>query len=118
MTDEPVTLDEVWRVRNAAAVTLGLCEDQMRRAVRTASVDQLTGLIETFAPGRSTGPDWTRTFEPLVERLWAWCDDASMAALEACLASPGGQETAAHAFAISSGGSPILLVGEEQTFTF
>jgi hypothetical protein len=89
MTDEPVTLDEVWRVRNAAAVTLGLCEDQMRRAVRTASVDQLTGLIETFAPGRSTGPDWTRTFEPLVERLWAWCDDASMAALEAAFRARG-----------------------------
>jgi uncharacterized protein (TIGR02118 family) len=42
----------------------------------------------------------------------------SMAALEACLASPGGQETAAHAFSISSGGPPILLIGEEQTFTF
>ena len=42
----------------------------------------------------------------------------SMAALEACLASPGGQETAAHAFSISSGGSPIMLIGEEQTFTF
>jgi hypothetical protein len=42
----------------------------------------------------------------------------SREALEACLASPGGQETAAHAFAISSGGSPILLIGEEETFTF
>jgi len=79
MTNE--VLSEVWRVRNAAAVTLGLCEDQMQRAVRAASLDQLVALIETFAPGRSTGPEWTRTFEPLTERLWAWRDDATMAAL-------------------------------------
>jgi hypothetical protein len=81
MNSDPVTLDEVWRVRNAAATTLGLCEDQMRRAVCAASLEQLTALIETFAPARSTGPDWTRTFEPLIERLWDWRDDATMAAL-------------------------------------
>jgi uncharacterized protein (TIGR02118 family) len=42
----------------------------------------------------------------------------SLAALEACLASPGGQETAAHAVSISTGGTPIFLIGEEETFTF
>jgi uncharacterized protein (TIGR02118 family) len=42
----------------------------------------------------------------------------NIAALEACIASPGGQETAAHAVAISSGGSPIFLFAEEETFTF
>jgi hypothetical protein len=89
MTQEPVTLSEVWRLRNAAAVTLGLCEDQMRRAVSAASIDQLVALIETFAPGRSTGPDWTRTFEPLAERLWAWRDDATMAELEAAFRARG-----------------------------
>lgn len=89
MTHEPVTLGEVWRVRNAAAATLGLCEDQMRRAVCAASVDQLVALIETFAPGRSTGPDWTRTFEPLAERLWVWCNDETMAALEAAFRARG-----------------------------
>ena len=83
MSNEQPTLGEVWRVRNAAAVTLGLSEDQMRRAVRAASVDDLVALIETFSPARSTGPDWTRTFEPLVERLWAWRDDETIAALAA-----------------------------------
>jgi hypothetical protein len=81
MSNEQATLGEFWRVRNAAAVTLGLCEDQMRRAVRDASVEQLASLIETFSPARSTGPEWTRTFEPLVERLWAWRDDETIAAL-------------------------------------
>ncbi len=74
-------LNEVWRLRNAAAVTLGLTEDQMRRAVREASVDDLVSLIETFSPARSIGPEWTRTFEPLVERLWLWRDDETIAAL-------------------------------------
>ena len=74
-------LHECWRIRNAAATTLGLCEQQMRRAVRVASVEQLAGLLETFAPARSTGPDWTRSFDPLVERLRAWRDGETLTAL-------------------------------------
>ena len=42
----------------------------------------------------------------------------SMQALEACAASAGGQETLAHAAKICSGGPPIFLVAEEETFTF
>ncbi|MGE0224856.1 MAG: hypothetical protein AB7S57_16435 [Acetobacteraceae bacterium] len=89
MSTDSVTLGEVWRLRNAAAVTLGLSEDQMRRTVRDASVEALLGLLETFSPARSTGPDWTRTFEPLVERLWLWRDDATMAALSDAFAAKG-----------------------------
>lgn len=74
-------LCDLWRLRNAAATTLSLSEDQMKRAVREASVDDLVAMLDTFSPARSTGPEWTRTFEPLVERLWTWRDDATMAAL-------------------------------------
>jgi uncharacterized protein (TIGR02118 family) len=42
----------------------------------------------------------------------------SMEALQACAASDGGKETVAHAVAISSGGPPVVMVAEEQTFTF
>lgn len=42
----------------------------------------------------------------------------SMEALQACAASPGGQETIAHAQKISSGGPPVVMVAEEQSFTF
>jgi len=42
----------------------------------------------------------------------------SMQALEACAASGGGKEALAHAVKISSGGTPIFLVAEEETFTF
>jgi uncharacterized protein (TIGR02118 family) len=42
----------------------------------------------------------------------------SITDLEACAASAGGKQTLAHAVSISSGGPPILLVAEEETFTF
>ena len=42
----------------------------------------------------------------------------SIQALEACAASEGGKEALAHAVKISSGGPPIFLIAEEETFTF
>ena len=74
-------LTDLWTARNGAAMALARTEEQMRRAVREADVSELAALIETFSPARSTGPEWTRTFEPLVERLWAWRDDATLAVL-------------------------------------
>lgn len=82
-------LNELWRVRNAAATTLALTEDQMRRAVSEASIEDLVALLETFSPARSTGPEWTRTFDLLVERLWTWRDDETMAALAAVFRAKG-----------------------------
>ena len=74
-------LKDLWQVRNVAAGVLVLSEEQMRRAIGGATVEQLTALIETFSPARSTCPDWTRSFEQLVERLWAWCDATTLAEL-------------------------------------
>lgn len=42
----------------------------------------------------------------------------SMEALQTCAASEGGKETLGHAVSISSGGTPIFLVAEEETFSF
>jgi uncharacterized protein (TIGR02118 family) len=42
----------------------------------------------------------------------------SMEALQACLNSAGGQETAAHAVDISTGGMPVFLIAEVQSFDF
>ncbi|WP_347985980.1 EthD family reductase [Methylomonas sp. AM2-LC] len=42
----------------------------------------------------------------------------SLGDLQACLSSPGGQETAAHAVEISSGGAPVFLISEVETFDF
>lgn len=41
-----------------------------------------------------------------------------MKALEACAASPGGKEAIDHAVKISTGGPPVIMVAEEETFTF
>ncbi len=43
---------------------------------------------------------------------------ASMAALQAAVASPSAQGVVAHAVSISSGGPPVVLVAEEETRTF
>jgi hypothetical protein len=80
---ESCSLKGAWALRNASAQALLLAESHMQRMVEDASVADLVALVETFSPTRSTGPDWNRTFEPLVERLWSWCDDETMAALEA-----------------------------------
>jgi uncharacterized protein (TIGR02118 family) len=42
----------------------------------------------------------------------------SLRALKDCLDSEGGQETAQHAVKISSGGAPVFLTAEVETFTF
>ncbi len=42
----------------------------------------------------------------------------SMDALQACAASDGGRETLAHATKISSGGAPVIMVAEEESFNF
>jgi hypothetical protein len=82
-------LEDAWGLRNAAASTLALAEEQVRRAIGTASVDDLAGLIELYSPAVSSGPEWTRTFEPLIERMWLWADDATMASLHARFKSKG-----------------------------
>jgi hypothetical protein len=82
-------LGDVWRVRNAAAQTLALAEDQVKRVIQAATVDELVRMIEGYSPALSTGPEFTRTFDPLVERLWAWRDDQTLAALAAVFKERG-----------------------------
>jgi uncharacterized protein (TIGR02118 family) len=42
----------------------------------------------------------------------------SREALEAATTTPGTKEAIAHAVKISSGGTPVVLIAEEETFTF
>jgi hypothetical protein len=42
----------------------------------------------------------------------------SMEGPEKCAASPGGQEALDHAAKISTGGTPVIMIAEEETFTF
>ena len=42
----------------------------------------------------------------------------SIEVLQQCAESAGGKETLAHAVKISSGGHPVVMIAEEDTFTF
>lgn len=73
---------------------------------------KLTGVTKFVATKSIASPMGTPAFCRIAELHFA-----SMDALQACLSSPGGQETAAHAIAISTGGAPVFLIAEEETVT-
>ena len=76
------------------------------------AVDKLTGKTKFIATKVVATPDGT---PPPFYRI-AEVHFPSLEALQACAQSDGGKETVAHAVKISSGGAPILLVAEEQTY--
>ncbi len=43
---------------------------------------------------------------------------ASMAELQSCIESEGGKEVIAHAQKLSSGGPPLILICEEESFVY
>jgi hypothetical protein len=80
---ESVSLRDAWELRNAATATLVKSEEQIRRLLEAAGAEQIIALLEAFSPSRSSGPAWTRSFEPLLERLWTWCAAETLALVEA-----------------------------------
>jgi len=77
------------------------------------AVARLVGKTKMVATKVLASPQGTAPFYRIAEVYFS-----SMQALEECAASVGGKETLAHAAKISSGGTPIILVAEEETFTF
>jgi len=78
------------------------------------AVEKLSGKTKLVATKVVATPDGTPPpFYRIAEVYFP-----SLQALQACAQSAGGQETVAHAIKISSGGAPMFLVAEEQTFTF
>ena len=77
------------------------------------AADKLTGKTEIVATKVLSSPQGSAPFHRIVEVYFP-----SMQALEACAASAGGKQTLAHAMSISSGGTPIFLIAEEQIVTF
>ena len=76
-------------MRSSAASVLIQTELHVKQLVETASLEQLIELVEAFSPTRSLGPEWSRTFELVVERLWTWADPAMLAQLEATFRARG-----------------------------
>ena len=77
------------------------------------AVEKLAGKTKFVATKVLASPQGTPPFYRVAEIHFP-----SKEALEACAASEGGKETLAHATRISTGGAPIFLIAEEETFTF
>jgi uncharacterized protein (TIGR02118 family) len=77
------------------------------------AVEKLIGKTKFVATKVLGSPQGTPPFYRIAEIHFP-----SMEALQTCAASQGAKETLAHAVSISTGGSPLFLVAEEETFTF
>jgi uncharacterized protein (TIGR02118 family) len=77
------------------------------------AVDKLKGKTKIVATRVLGSPAGQAAFHRIAEIHFP-----SMQELEACAASEGGKQTLANAVAISSGGAPVFLVAEEETFEF
>jgi len=77
------------------------------------AVAKLAGKTKIVAAKITSSPQGTPPFHRMVETHFP-----SKAALEACAATLGAQETLANAAKISTGGAPLFLIAEEKTFTF
>jgi uncharacterized protein (TIGR02118 family) len=77
------------------------------------AVTKMAGKTKLVATKILGSPQGTPPFYRIAEIYFP-----SMEALNACAASEGAKETLAHAVSISTGGRPIFLIAEEETFTF
>ena len=77
------------------------------------AVEKLTGKTKIVTTKITGSPQGVPHFYRIVEVYFP-----SKSALEACAATLGAQETLAHAAKISTGGTPLILIAEGETFTF
>jgi uncharacterized protein (TIGR02118 family) len=77
------------------------------------AVEKLKGKTKFVATKVTASPQGTPPFYRIAEVHFP-----SMEALQACAASQDGKDTLAHGGKISSGGPPVIMIAEEETFTF
>lgn len=77
------------------------------------AVKNLAGKTKFVATKVNASPQGTPPFYRIAEVHFP-----SMALLQACAASEGGKETLQHAAKISSGGPPVIMIAEEESFNF
>ena len=77
------------------------------------AVEKLKGKTRLVATKVVGSPQGTPPFYRIAEVHFP-----SMEALQACAASEGGKETIGHAVMISSGGPPVIMVAEDESFNF
>jgi uncharacterized protein (TIGR02118 family) len=86
----------------------------MHEHVPMVNAETMKGISKFVATKILGTPDGSR---PAFYRM-AELHFPSMDALRECASSAGAQQAVAHAISISSGGTPVFLVAEEETSTF
>ena len=77
------------------------------------AIHNLKGITKIVATKITSSPQGTPPFYRIAEVHFP-----SKAALEASAATAGTKEALAHAVKISTGGTPLFLIAEEETFMF
>jgi uncharacterized protein (TIGR02118 family) len=88
-------------------------EDVYQREHVPMAVKNLIGKTKIVASKVVASPQGVPSFHRIVEVHFP-----SSEALNACAATKDAKDTLAHAVKISTGGTPIFLIAEEQTSTF
>ena len=77
------------------------------------AIRNLDGMTKIVATKVMASPQGAPPFHRVAEVHFP-----SMQALEHCAGSEGGKATLANAMKISSGGPPVIMIAEEETFNF
>jgi uncharacterized protein (TIGR02118 family) len=77
------------------------------------AIEKLAGKTKFVATKVETSPQGVPNFYRIAEIHFP-----SLEALQACANSQEGQETVAHAIKISTGGTPVFMIAQEQTVEF
>lgn len=78
-----IELAAAWTHRNTLAEALDQALNWVGRELRGASAPELIDFLGGFAPARAAGPEWTASFERLVEQIWEHVSAATLAEIEA-----------------------------------
>jgi uncharacterized protein (TIGR02118 family) len=77
------------------------------------AIDKLKGMTKIVGSRIIASPQGPSQFYRVAEVHFP-----SMQQLEECAGSDGGKETLAHDMKISSGGPPVIMIAEEESFSF
>ena len=76
-------LAAAWTHRNTLAEAMDQALDWVAVELRRATLDDLIDFLGTFSPARAAGPEWTASFERLVEQMWEHLPPETLAEIEA-----------------------------------
>ena len=77
-----MNLSATWTLRNTIAEALEQTLEILERDLQDATHEERIEFIDGFMPNRSPAPEWTGSFERLVELIWGALPQDSIKAIE------------------------------------